>query len=135
MICPMRNLLLTIMLFFSIASQAQTNDGNKLFDVAPEFPGGMQGVQEYLKITVRYPESARKANMEGRVLVKFDVDENGAVNTINVVKPIFPALDSEAVRVVKGMPNWKPATLNNKNVKVSMVLPIVFALTDAKTTK
>ncbi len=131
----MKHLLLAVYLLFNIGATAQSNNGNKIFDVAPEFPGGMEGVQTYLKMTVRYPETARKANVEGRVQVKFDVDENGAVNGIKVVNPVNPSLDSEAVRVVKGMPNWKPATLNNKNVKVSMVLPIVFALSDDKTTK
>lgn len=81
---------------------------------------------------MRYPEKAKNDKAEGRVQVRFDVNENGSVGGITVMNPIHPSLDSEAVRVVKSMPNWKPATLDNKNVKVSMVLPVVFALDDKK---
>lgn len=115
----------------SLSAAAQT-DTKKAFDHAAEFPGGLQGLQDYLRISMRYPEKAKNEKAEGRVQVRFDVNENGSVGAITVMNPIHPSLDSEAVRVVKSMPNWKPATLDNKNVKVSMVLPVVFALDDKK---
>ncbi|MBE2289843.1 MAG: energy transducer TonB [Chitinophagaceae bacterium] len=126
-----RFLLLVPALLLSLSAAAQS-DPQKAFDHAAEFPGGLQGLQDYLRISMRYPEKAKNDKAEGRVQVRFDVNENGSVGAIKVMNPIHPSLDSEAVRVVKGMPNWKPATLDNKNVKVSMVLPVVFALDDKK---
>lgn len=128
----MRFRLLISALLVSFSLSAQT-ESKKPFDHAAEFPGGLQGLQDYLRISMRYPEKARNEKAEGRVQVKFDVNENGSVEAITVVNPIHPSLDSEAVRVVRAMPNWKPATLNNKHVKISMVLPVVFALDDQKT--
>lgn len=123
--------LLLSALFISLSVAAQT-DTKKAFDHAAEFPGGLQGLQDYLRISMRYPEKAKNDKAEGRVQVRFDVNENGSVGGIMVMNPIHPSLDSEAVRVVKGMPNWKAATLDNKNVKTTMVLPVVFALDDKK---
>jgi len=128
----MRFILVLSALLFYFTAPAQTGTTEKVFDKAPEFPGGMQGVQEYLKVSVRYPEDARKANVEGKVQVKFAIDEVGAVTDVSIMKSVHPSLDNEAIRVVKAMPNWKPGTLNNKNVKVVLALPIVFALTDPK---
>ncbi|MBL7691919.1 MAG: energy transducer TonB [Flavipsychrobacter sp.] len=123
--------LLIAATFISLSAAAQT-DTKKAFDHAAEFPGGLQGLQDYLRISMRYPEKAKNEKAEGRVQVRFDVNENGSVGAITVMNSIHPSLDSEAVRVVKSMPNWKPATLDNKNIKVSMVLPVVFALDDKK---
>lgn len=123
--------LLVSALLLSLSVVAQS-DTKKAFDHAAEFPGGLQGLQDYLRISMRYPEKAKNDKAEGRVQVRFDVNENGSVGAITVMNPIHPSLDSEAVRVVRGMPNWKPATLDNKTVKVSMVLPVVFALDDKK---
>ncbi len=122
-------ILYLLFLFLPIVVPAQTGT-NRNFDHAPEFPGGMPGIQEYLKISVRYPETARKANIEGRVEVKFFIDEHGAVTDVGIMKAVHPLLDEEAVRVVRAMPNWKPGTLHDKAVKVPLALPIVFELKD-----
>ena len=37
-------------------------------------------------------------------------------------------LDKEAVRVVSGMPKWKPGRQSGKNVRVFFTLPVVFKL-------
>jgi len=128
----MRLVLILFALFISFGVRSQTG---KVFDKAPEFPGGLPGIQEYLKLSVKYPPNALATNTEGRVMVKFAVDELGAVSDVSVMNSVHPLLDSEAVRVVRAMPNWKPGTLNNKNVKVTLAQPIVFSLNDAKSKK
>lgn len=75
-----------------------------------------------------YPEIAKESNIQGRVTVKFVVNEEGNVSDIIVVKGIGGGCDEEAVRVVKKMPKWKPGKQNGRPVKVYFSLPITFRL-------
>lgn len=119
-------LVITSLLCLAVAAAgAQTTEKA---DKAPQFPGGMPGVTEYLKVAVRYPEEARKNKTEGSVLVRFNVNADGAVQQVSVQQSVHPLLDSEAVRVVRAMPNWQPATAAGKPVSAFLALPISFSL-------
>ncbi|MDR3679349.1 MAG: TonB family protein [Flavipsychrobacter sp.] len=65
-----------------------------------------------------YPASAQAANVEGKVVVKFVVNEDSSITNATVVKPVNPALDSAAVKVFSSMPPWKPGKHAGKEVKV-----------------
>ncbi|HPI53812.1 MAG TPA: M56 family metallopeptidase [Chitinophagaceae bacterium] len=99
-------------------------------DDAPEFYGGMNVMMTYLSDNIKYPESAKKANIEGKVLVQFVVTKEGEIEEVKSAR--FPtngeALRDEAVRVVSNMPKWKPGKVNGKNVKVNFALPVMFKL-------
>ena len=94
----------------------------------PEFPGGQAAVNEFLSKNIMYPEIAKESNIQGRVTVKFVVNEEGNVSDIIVVKGIGGGCDEEAIRVVKKMPKWKPGKQNGRPVKVYFSLPITFRL-------
>lgn len=113
-----------LLLFVSTFCHAQG------YDKAPEFPGGNPGLEKYLTANVRYPEAARKKNLEGKVLIGFTVDTKGKVININVLQKVHPLLDNEATRVVRAMPRWQPATKGTKNVMAPVALPITFRLRD-----
>lgn len=94
-------------------------------DQQPEFPGD---VRAYLADKLQYPDQAREAGIEGRVVVRFVVDENGAISQTSVQRGIGGGCDEEALRVVRGMPKWRPAKVNGKPVKSYFSLPIKFTL-------
>ena len=71
---------------------------------------------------------AKENNIQGRVSVKFVVNEEGNVSDVQVVKGIGGGCDEEAVRVVKKMPSWKARKQNGRAVKVWYTLPITFKL-------
>lgn len=89
----------------------------------PELIGGLAAIQK--KIT--YPEIAKKAGVEGRVIVQFVVDEEGNVADPQVVRGIGAGCDEEAVRAVK-QAKFTPGKQRGKSVKVKMSLPITFKL-------
>ena len=72
---------------------------------------------------------------QGRVLVGFIVNRDGSVDDVKVVKSVHPALDEEAVRVVKAMPKWKPGKKGNKTVRVRYTLPMTFRMQEAPKTE
>lgn len=100
----------------------------KIFTYVEQMPEPSVNVNEFLSKNLRYPELAKENNIQGRVTVRFVVDENGSVSDVNVVRGIGGGCDEEAKRVVMKMPKWKPGKQNGKPVKVYYTLPITFRL-------
>ena len=104
----------------------------QIAETMPEYPGGMDGlrtfIQENLTVPEKYKDMDTKADY--RVFVQFVVAEDGSITNVELLKP-EPSkqdLNDEAVRVVKGMPKWKPGTVDGKPVKVRYTLPVTYRL-------
>ena len=96
----------------------------------PEFPdGGMPGLMKYLSANIRYPEAAHKAGTQGRVTVQFVVGKDGSIGNVGILRGVDPNLDAEAIRVISGMPKWKPGTQKGEPVNVKYTVPVMFRLT------
>lgn len=103
----------------------------KIFQSAetmPEFPGGDADMFRWISRNIRYPEQAAKNNIQGRVTLQFVVEKDGSVGDVKIVRGVDPELDAEAVRVVKTLPKFKPATMNGEPVRVWYAFPIMFKL-------
>ena len=94
----------------------------------PMFPGGEEALMLFLKVNVKYPQSAAKRNVQGRVVMQFIVDKTGKVGEIKVAKSVDKALDAEATRICKQLPDFYPAMQNGEPVSVWFTLPITFKL-------
>jgi protein TonB len=127
-------ILMSLMAVFCLSTvSAQktvvSKKNQKVFDVVeqmPEFPGGMEALFKYMAENMKYPEDAKKQQVEGRVLVQFIVETDGSVSNTEVLKRVFPSLDAEAVRVISGMPKWIPGKQNGKVVRVKYTIPVSF---------
>ncbi len=108
---------------------------NQIFtvvEVMPEFPGGQGALLEFLKTNVRYPESAVKKGIEGRVSCSFVVGKDGVVSEAEVIRGVSPELNEEALRVINSMPVWSPGKQRGKAVNVKYTVPVTFRLSDGK---
>ncbi len=96
----------------------------------PYFPGGKGALSEFISSHTKYPKKAKKNSISGTVYVNFTVDEEGSVKDIYIdkSKSIDPDLDKEAIRVISGMPKWKPAVQRGKAVPVELSVPVEFTL-------
>ena len=129
-------MILSLMALFGLTTvNAQktvvAEKNQQVFDVVeqmPEYPGGFQALFEYLGQNVKYPEDAEKQKVEGRVLANFVVETDGSISNVEVIKPAFPSLDAEAVRVLSAMPKWTPGMQSGKVVRVRFTVPINFSL-------
>lgn len=101
---------------------------DSLKETQPEFPGGSEALIAFMKSHLRYPESARKAGIEGMVYVEFLITATGAVKEVKVRQSLHPEMDAEAIRVVSMMPYWIPGLVKGKAVESKMVLPVNFSL-------
>ena len=94
----------------------------------PMFPGGEMALLKFLTDNINYPESAKKAGIEGKVIVRFCIDEEGRTSLVSVLKAVDPDLDAEAIRVVSALPRFQPGRQSGKPVPVWFMLPVSFAL-------
>ena len=104
---------------------------NKVYEVCEQMPsyvGGQPALMKYLIENVRYPKAAVEAKQQGRVVVQFVVEKDGAVSSVKLLKSVTPLLDAEAIRVVKAMPKWNPGKKDGKLVRVRYALPVSFRL-------
>ncbi len=109
----------------------------KVFSVVehmPEFPGGAPELYQYLARNIKYPKSAMERKVQGRVISQFVVRKDGSITDVKIVKGVDAELDAEAVRVISGMPKWKPGMLNGKAVDVKYTVPVTFRLDTSKNT-
>ena len=103
----------------------------KIFTVVeqmPMYPGGDAALMQYLRDNIHYPAVAAENGVQGRVVVGFVVEKDGSITDVNVMRSVDPSLDREAVRVVKGMPHWKPGKQNGSAVRVKYQVPVTFRL-------
>ena len=93
--------------------------------VMPAFSGDLNA---YISSHLKYPELAKENGIEGPVIVKFIVNEDGSVSDATIVRGIGGGCDEEALRMVRSMPHWKPGNQNGTPVKIYFTLPIRFVL-------
>jgi TonB family protein len=99
----------------------------------PKFPGGIKAMYKFIDDNIKYPASARKANVSGKVFLIFVVNADGTIENIQVLKGLGFGLDEEAIRIMKQTPKWMPGAKDDgEKVKVKYNLPISFVLPEGK---
>lgn len=93
----------------------------------PEFKGGETALMDYISTHYKYPEHAREAGISGTVYINFIVEKDGSISQVTVAKPqrvLGFGCEEEAIRVIKGMPDWKPGKQNGIPKRVQFTVPI-----------
>ena len=87
-----------------------------------------EDVMQYVVRNIKYPKDALEMKVQGKVFVQFIVEKDGSLSNVRVIRPVYPSLDEEACRVIRGMSQWSPGIQKGKPVRVSYTLPINFSL-------
>lgn len=96
--------------------------------VKPEFKGN---VHQYIAENTKYPIAAQEQCLEGSVIVKFVINEDGSITGVHSdSKEISPLLSDAAIAAVAEMPNWVPGEIDGNKVKTAFRLPFTFVLPD-----
>jgi TonB family protein len=75
-----------------------------------------------------YTEEAREARIEGIVLVNAVIQKNGSVGQIKILKGLGYGLDERVANTLSKQWKFKPGTLNDEPVDVSVVMEVSFRL-------
>ena len=89
---------------------------SKDFITKAEYPGGGVALKKFVKQTLRYPKEALLHRIEGRIYLKYEVNETGKVHSISVVNGLGYGCDKEAIRIVGLL---KYPQVKNRGVKVN----------------
>ena len=85
---------------------------------------------QFVYRTLQYPDAARKAGIEGMVVIRFVVGVDGLVKDAKIVREIGGGCGAEALRVVNSMAErdirWIPGQNRDGAVPVSFNLPVKF---------
>lgn len=87
------------------------------------YPSPIDGIQ------IKYPESALKAEKQGKVLLEVRINEKGMVTQVTVVESQGKDLDAAAENAVRST-KWNPGMAKGKPVACSVRVPIDFKLKD-----
>lgn len=96
--------------------------------IVPTFPGGHAAYKEFLAENIKYPSEAVEENIEGQVIVAFTVDKSGKSKGIKVLQGLGYGCDKEAIRVIKLIKNWQPASAEGESIEVEMAQRIIFRI-------
>ena len=112
---------------FSTGSDIGATDDGDHRDIYRPGVGGVTAPMLLERIEPIYPEAARKARMEGTVVLEATITATGDVDAVRVVASAGPILDSAAVSAVR---RWvyKPATLHGRAVAVFLTVTVKFGL-------
>ena len=99
-------------------------------DKAAEYDGGQLQLMKDLATSIQYPEEAIKEGIQGRVVVRFQVNTNGTLSNCEVAHSPNPILDEAALKAVENLPRkWVPAEVGGQPVASVFNLPVTFKLT------
>lgn len=104
-------------------------------DKNAEYPGGTEALMKFIMTNLKYPETCRKEGIQGRVVIKFVVNTDGSIVDMEENRSPHADLTAEAMRVIKMMPKWTPATVGGKTVRSRFFLPVMFWLDGGKKTQ
>ena len=92
------------------------------------FQSCIDGLNRFLSENIRYPRTAQRAGIQGRVMLQFTISPTGEIIDIMIMRSVSPELDAEAVRVVKAMPRWNPGFIHGVPARMRFTLPVNFQL-------
>jgi protein TonB len=113
--------------------EVKKDDEDKLFEkveIEAEFPGGPVAWKKFLEKNLRGDVPVENGAPAGRytVWVQFVVDKEGNVSDVKALTNFGYGMEEEALRVIKKVPQWKPAIQNGRNVKAYRKQPITFQI-------
>ena len=85
-------------------------------------------MMKWLTANLKYPVSAQRKKIQGKVMVQFIVDTSGTMTDLKIVQSLEASCDKEAMRVMRMMPKWKPGIDNGQPCRTMVCIPIVFKL-------
>jgi protein TonB len=116
---------------FSEAPEIKEETADEVFTIVETAPlptGGYEAFYAEIARKLKYPTSAKRMGIEGKVYVQFIINRDGSMTDFSIVRGIGSGCDEEALRVMKSMPKWSPGKQRGRPVRVQMIIPIRFML-------
>ena len=107
-----------------LESNEETNE------VLPTYKGGQDALYLFIAEHLQYPEEAKANKSQGMALIKFNVEVDGSVSNLELLKDPGDGCGAAALNIVKMTSgNWNAGTVDGEAQIMSYQLPISFVLT------
>src|SRR4051812_34883483 len=91
-------------------------------------PGGAVSYPALVhRVEPDYPDAARRAHIQGVVILDAIITSAGEVEEVRVLKAVNPLLDDAAARAVRQW-TYRPATLDGRAVRVRLTVTVTFSI-------
>ena len=105
---------------------SQTTATVALENTTAHFPGGEEALKNYLEKNIKYPYNAIESPYSGKVEVDLVIEKTGKVGTYTIYSSPNAAISHEINRVIKSMPDWKPAIKNGASIAATVTVYFPF---------
>jgi len=114
----------------SIADEDGTDfDGTfTTVEIMPVPTEGMPAFIKWIAANYTFPQAAMDNNVKGLIQVKFVVEKDGSLSSIEVLRDMGYGTGKEAVRLLQKAKKWNPGIQNGIPVRVTFSLPIRLSL-------
>lgn len=112
----------------TVTSEVEEDKVYNVVEVMPTYPGGEQALLACIAKNLKYPKSARRNEVQGIVVVRFVVLEDGKVGDIVIQRSLDPECDNAAKKAIKKLKRFTPGRQQGKPVKVWFTCPVKFAI-------
>ncbi len=99
----------------------------------PLFPGGLKEMRRLISKNLKYPKEALKHQIEGTVIIKYEIDYRGSVKNTKIISGIGYGCDEEAIRIIKLLKFQVPKNPRKLKIKFHKTTRIHFILPKQKT--
>lgn len=131
--------LFTILIILSTNDIFAQNEVDLPITIVEQMPlfnnGGPENFILWIYQNIKYPETAIRDTLSGKVFVKFKIDSLGTVKDVEIVRSARWDLDSEVLRVIGSSPVWTPGKQGGKSVGIYFTIPIEFEIQDQSFSK
>ncbi|MEO1438397.1 MAG: energy transducer TonB, partial [Bacteroidota bacterium] len=95
----------------------------------PKFPGGDAAMFAFVDERLVYPEAARENGIEGLVVARLIILEDGSVGGAKIIRPLISVCDQVTLDIALQMPDFSVGKQFNRPARVYMNMPLRFNLT------
>ncbi|MDR2972806.1 MAG: energy transducer TonB [Bacteroidales bacterium] len=111
---------------FYLKEEMEIKDVYYTVSEMPAYAEGKNELPLYIAKTARYPHAAIKDKPSGIVIVQVIIEKDGSITNPEVIAPVHPLLDAEALRVVSTLKGFTPGKLNGELVRCHYQIPVPF---------
>ena len=116
---------------FTAEREVEIKDANTPYYWPSERPVYIDGNNELFQFIgkkVKYPDELRKDKVQGIVVIQVIVEKDGSISNPQIVAPVHPKLDDEAMQAVGKLKCFIPAKHNGEVVRSFFTIPVPFLL-------
>ena len=121
-------LLLFLASYYNVTAQPDSSIYKSKYYCPAMFEGGEDSMRAFIARNLKYPQVARENNVEGRVMVRCNLNERGVITNPVVKRSLERSCDSAALEVVRKMPPWIPATYRSSPIPSQQIIVVQYHL-------